>query len=263
MDSHDALVIPGIDVLRPAVTAAGGPVEVYVTLQGSPEAGERLPVVYVLDANAWFVAVTQMAGVLQTYNELPALCVVGIGYPVGNPYTDRAASEAFYARRQPDLSPVRDPEYANWQGGGPEFLRYLVDEVIPVVEARYGVDATRRMLFGDSLSGDFGLYAMLARPGVFQGVVAGSPSLHRPLMVAELERLAASLVSAGARLETRAFVAYGEMEPDRPRDMEQALGFLRPLEGQGLRVEVVVFEGETHASVWPATFSRGLRWLLG
>ena len=60
-------------------------------------------------------------------------------------------------------------------GHAAEFLRVVESELIPFVEREYRVDPKFRVLAGSSLGGLFTLYAMLERPGLFQGYIVAQP----------------------------------------------------------------------------------------
>ncbi|MGC4028564.1 MAG: alpha/beta hydrolase-fold protein [Steroidobacteraceae bacterium] len=63
-------------------------------------------------------------------------------------------------------------------GGGAEaFLAFIEKQVLPAIEQRAPVDASRRTLFGHSLAGYFCLWALARRPGLFDRHVAISPSV--------------------------------------------------------------------------------------
>ncbi len=110
-------------------------------------------------------------------------------------------------------------------------------------------------MLGHSLGGLFVLHALFTSPESFDRYVAGSPSLWwRGGMMLDA---AAALGDADARL----FMSFGALEPaeqmlEPGAEMDALLsGGDRP----SLRYTFHVFDGETHESVIPATFSRGLR----
>ena len=62
-------------------------------------------------------------------------------------------------------------------GGGPEFLRFLKQELIPLIDQEYRTDPAKRILVGHSHGGGFALFAMLQEPELFRTYIASSPSL--------------------------------------------------------------------------------------
>jgi len=77
-----------------------------------------------------------------------------------------------------DMIPVPDTTFPPAPGRARDFLRFITEELIPEIEARYRTTEFR-VLYGGSDAGLFALYAMTAAPDVFQAVVASSPSLGR------------------------------------------------------------------------------------
>jgi predicted alpha/beta superfamily hydrolase len=65
----------------------------------------------------------------------------------------------------------RDLLYAN---GAAQFLDFITDELIPVVEKDYQIK--KRILYGHSFGGSFAVFAMLRKPGYFDGYIASSPT---------------------------------------------------------------------------------------
>lgn len=80
--------------------------------------------------------------------------------------------------RTRDMIPVLDSSYPPSPGKAREFLRFITDELIPDVKARYRTTGFG-ILYGRSDSGLFALYALTAAPDAFQAVIAASPSLGR------------------------------------------------------------------------------------
>ena len=97
-------------------------------------------------------------------------------------------------------------------GGSERFRRFLVEDLIPLVEDSYPCDPGSRTLIGHSLAGLFTVLMLLQAPGTFRNYVSISPSLwwapkalHR-----ELDLLASRLSpEAPAR---RVLLAVGEYE---------------------------------------------------
>jgi predicted alpha/beta superfamily hydrolase len=133
-------------------------------------------------------------------NRMPAAIIVGIGYGTldlenGN-------------HRSRDLSPQAFPGRPE-SGGGPRFLEFLLEEVMPLLESNYPVDPETRYLFGHSLGGLFALYAYIEEPEAFAGIIAGSPFLKGQLPF--LSKLASG-VDRPSRRSCRLFVATGDQE---------------------------------------------------
>lgn len=74
-----------------------------------------------------------------------------------------------------DMTPVEDDMRFPGSGGGTAFLQFFESELIPFVEERLG-RSSDRLLIGHSFGGLFALYALCEKPGLFDGIMAISPS---------------------------------------------------------------------------------------
>jgi pimeloyl-ACP methyl ester carboxylesterase len=54
-------------------------------------------------------------------------------------------------------------------------------DLFPLIESQYRADPGRRVLFGQSIGGQFVLFTALTEPDLFWGRVASNPALHRNL----------------------------------------------------------------------------------
>ena len=128
------------------------------------------PVFYVLDGNWYFFAAAE--NVTEAGNTITPAIVVGVGYPTED-------NDAVAYRRALELTPPGGPRGPDAEptGGGDDFLRVLLEEVKPLVQARYQVDVHRQTLYGKSLGGLMVLRLMFRNPGAFQTYVAASPAI--------------------------------------------------------------------------------------
>jgi predicted alpha/beta superfamily hydrolase len=230
--------------LRPLPRAANGrDYLLYVALPPDyATSGKKYPVVYVTDGYWDFTLYNGFYGNLLYDKVAPPFIIVGFGYPGTHTNAD-------YDRlRRPDYAPP--PE-----GKADEFLSVVEHEIIPFVEKEYRVDPSYRVLSGNSLGGCFSLYAMLARPGLFQAHVAASPAVTKPL--AALEE---SFAASGRKLSTRLFMTGGEREaPDFVANMVRFHEHLASRHYAGLVQEWRLLDGERHTGTKAETYSRGLR----
>ena len=152
-------------------------------------------------------------------------------------------------------------------GGAPAFLRFIEEELKPFVAARYLVDEKDQTLTGMSLGGLFTLYAFFEAPQNFARYAAFSPSLwwDRRMLFGNEAALAARTKDVAARM----FLSVGEQEED-PEGVFAMVSNLQSMKEKleernypNLYLAHTVFGEETHMSVYPASFSRGLRALFG
>lgn len=155
----------------------------------------------------------------------------------------------------------------------------------------YPVDPSDRSLFGHSAGGLLVLHTMFNRPETFRSYVAASPSiLWNDRAVLDSEPAFAAKVRAGA-VAPRVLITVGSLEQstdnlptplesiapdwspeeaaervraarmvDNARELAERLSVLS--ESTGIETEFVIFEGETHASVVPASVCRGIGFAL-
>ncbi len=250
-----------------------------VALPAAPVApGQALPVVYVLDGNGMFAMAAQVARLMQSgVNPLPPLLIVGVGYR----YTGGKGNNwEYFGFRHRDYSPSADPRVMALfraspspydfpedykLGGAAAFLEFLADELMPFVAANYAVDAQDQTLLGFSLGGLFVLNTLFTAPTAFKRYIAGSPGLSwHDRVVFDRE---AALAAISNDLAADVFLSVGSLEEGEDDGVASARvstlaameAVLRNRRYPSLRMVHHVFPNETHMSVIPATFSRGLR----
>ncbi len=235
-----------------------------------PEAGGPLPVIYLTDGNLMFPMVTSTLRLLQYGNEMPPALLVGIGYK----------NEAdVMALRSRDLTPSYDPRYYELarqegtpvpehikSGGADAFLDFIEDEVKPFIQDNYPAGEDDETLLGDSLGGLFTLHTLFTRPRSFSRYVAGSPSIwwHD----GTLFNTEAAYADRNKDLDTVLFISIGGLEQPAEgpgawarmvNNMHDMADRIEARNYPSLRMIRHEFAGETHVSVIPATFSRGMR----
>ncbi len=121
------------------------------------------PIMYVLDGEIYTDLVRAHAGYFtEIWKELPPITVVGI------------ENKKDMSNRRRDLTPSKSN--LNDGGGAEDFLRFIKEEVIPLVEKDY---KTRpyRILAGVSLGGLFTIHTFLNHSSLFDAYLASSPTL--------------------------------------------------------------------------------------
>jgi hypothetical protein len=239
-------------------------------------------VLYLLDGDLFFGLATDMTRVMhRLFVELPPILVVGIGYGTND---DRVFSEM----RNRDFTPTAiagiptqelptpsGPEplvpEAQRYGGAGRFLDFLLDEVKPLITARYPLATGRSTLVGSSMGGLFVSYVLLEKPDSFDQYIIASPALWWDDRL--LVRTAAQRPLLRGNAPARVFLAVGALEEgagipqlDAFRLISNTREFARQLQDRPaspLDVWIHVFDGETHTSVVPTAITRGLRTLYG
>jgi predicted alpha/beta superfamily hydrolase len=240
---------------------------------GYARSASAYPVVYLTDGDVagLFPLVRCIAEGLNAGWMIPKLILVGIGYEAGKVKwrghyrerdflpTDASAREA--SRRQPSTR-IGVP-----RGQAAAFLRTIRQELKPFINTHYRTLPNDSTYLGTSYGGLFGLYTLFHQPGTFQRYVIGSPAIHHDdrVILAHEEAYAARHTDLPARV----FLGVGGREEADDPMIEPAFQFVTNLQRlaatlrgrnyPGLQLTSHVFEDETHVSVVPALYSRGLR----
>ena len=229
------------------------------------ESDARYPVLYVLDANGIFPIAVETVRFLMFEPLREEPIVVGIGYPVGLYWNTlghrfRDFTPTIDARKTQEVG-AQFGFSSQGSGGAEAFLRWLADELMPAVEARYRIDATRRALHGYSLGGLFATYVLFKQPELFQSYLIGAPGLWWDSAVGW--KLEQAYATAHTELRARVFLTVGKLDQPHVRIIEQLDKRFQSRKYAGLTWRTEYFENETHDSVIPLTLTRGLRWLYG
>jgi predicted alpha/beta superfamily hydrolase len=221
--------------------------DILVGLPGGSDAETRYPVVYVLDAGTLFPLLQSYQRYLRLGEETPDIILVGISYGTDDWEQGNNRSHDFTA-------PSDERDY--W-GGAADFLDFLEFELIPFIESRYAADAGRRIVFGQSLGGQFVLFAAQTRPGVFWGHIASNPALHRnlPFFLDARPDISASM--------SKLFVASGAK--DDPVYRGPALEWMATWNDRPelpWELKTATLDGHSHFSAAPAAYRAGMHWLF-
>ena len=261
-EARAAYSIPNTQVLDLPASANGVAYQLYVHVP--PECGGERPrcsTVYMLDAEYSFGLASLIVAHLADRDRIPPLISVAIGYHDKSRYR---------INRTRDYTPYHFPaggygaEAQRVSGGGPAFLEILQTQIIPFIERSFPASSDERTLVGHSYGGLFATYAWMESPDLFANYIIVSPSLWyaqgRPL--ADLERICAERRSG---VERDIFLAVGEYEeqPENGRtmvtDLRRMNDQLRSCRARPVSTYMRIFKDESHASIFPAALSTGLR----
>lgn len=272
--SPSPVILPNAESRLLRSGSVGDTYRLDIALPGGYARSDRAyPVVYLTDGDVsgLFPLVRCIAEGLSAGWMIPKLILVGIGYEAEKAErrghyrerdflpTDASARDA--SRRQP-ATRLGVP-----RGQATAFLRFLRQELKPFINAHYRTLPEDSAYLGTSYGGLFGLYTLFHQPDTFQRYVIGSPAIHHDnrVILAHEEAYAAQHTDLPARV----FLAVGGREELDDPLIEPAFQFVTNLErlattlrGRNypdLQLTSHVFEDETHVSVVPALYSRGLR----
>lgn len=153
----------------------------------------------------------------------------------------------------------------------PPFVRFLTDELIPWVRARYRITDDPRLTIvgGSSYGGLAAAHAALMRPDVFGAVLSQSGSYWwKPEMDEDFEWLTRQYAAA-ERLPVRFYLDVGLLEgwvrrnDGHPGQLMSNRHLRTVLQGKGYPVHYAEFSGGHDYLCWRATLADGLLALLG
>ena len=280
----DPVTIPRSEVHALTSQETGAEYRVQIWRPAAEPPGAGYPVVYLLDGNAWFGMTTALIDTRSRNRDSTGIApavVVGLAYPTDAPYDMK--------RRTWDLTPAAEtvtlpprPNGKPWPptGGADAFLRFIENQVKPLVAERIAVDKTQEILLGHSFGGLFALHTMLTQPGAFDTYLAGSPSIwfNDRQTLREAETYLASDTIEKARL----YLCVGgeeeditDVEENNPqaearrlwkknnRMIGNAGDFVALMANRPeLTVDYTVFDGEDHGTVVPQLLIHGLSFAL-
>ncbi len=152
-------------------------------------------------------------------------------------------------RRRTELtSPPLDPRYRRPEdtyGGAAAFRSFVIDEVMPFVEARLPV-APRRILAGESLAGLFVIETLAVAPAAFTDYIAVSPSLWYDDR--RLSKEVAARFGAPNRPATLLYLSMGNEGGTMQRGMDELVAGLAAL--PEAKVSVTVDDRRTTHAHW-------------
>jgi predicted alpha/beta superfamily hydrolase len=143
--------------------------EIWVRMPAAAQGKkESYPVLYVTDAGLNVNEIGSTIDFLADAHFMPPLIVVGIANTDRN--RDLTPSHAGVPHSDGTVTPVPT------SGGSDKFLDFIQMELMPEIEKRYAT-YPYRIIAGHSLGGLFAIYALIARPALFNACIATSPSL--------------------------------------------------------------------------------------
>lgn len=259
--------LPHTEVVRFHSDRRGVDHVLYVSLpRDYSRSRESYPAVLLLDPDYAFAIAHNVVEHFVDRGNLPQMILVGVGYPGQS--QDR---HAYRVHRSRDYTPSHTleggygPEFQKLSGGGPAFRDSIGDELIPFLDRRYRTNGDRTLV-GHSYGGLFTSFVLLTRPQLFRRYLAVSPSYwYDDGMIFRLEEATSK---ERQDLPARVALVVGELEnrpiPSQPMVdlLDRFADRLRQRQYPHLALETQVFADETHNSVFPAAFTRGIRWLF-
>lgn len=253
----------------------------------------KYPVVYATDGNMTFDMFKQISNLIQmSEQDAPPFILVGIGYPGDSHHVSRQLrARDFMAPPAPacDMKSLRrvfeeeilPEDGAKDYNGAEDFRRFISEELVPFIDARYPTIEGDRTYFGHSGGGFFGLYTLFTESSLFRNYIVSSPGLlfHGQGEVTEKyenydcgAQMVHEFIASGKSLDgIKLYMSVGAEE-----EFEAAVGLWRLVSGfyqvakqmksaaiPGLQLMTEVFQNETHMTVWPIAFTHGVQAVFG
>lgn len=244
------------------VAKNGQEYELYTWVAPECTRAHPCPAVYMMDAEYSFGVAVPIIEHLVQRHQMPPLILLSIAYRDKSQYRRNRTRD--YTPWHTDTGGY-GPAYQKVSGGGPAFLDVIEQQIIPMVESKLPVDKSERGYVGHSYGGLFGDFALQAKPGLFTRILLVSPSLWYDAgkMFEREERLSDTKMPKPVRV----WIGVGsyEEQPENHRamvsDARRMVNALNARKDPNLQAQFREFADETHASIFPAAFSTGMRHL--
>jgi uncharacterized protein len=211
------------------------------------------PVLYVLDGDKSFGMTKEITDWLIWSKEIRDIIVVGISYGKG--------TDIWWKKRARDYTQFKDTVYYYYPnaGGADNFLRFVKNELFPIVNNSYRTRQDSNAIMGLSFGGLLSTYALFKQPDMFKEYIIISPSLFwngNSILKTEVDYF-----SSHKELNKIVYMAYGSSDSkDWVIDPTNALiPIVQMHKYEGLKFIPQVFNGETHISVFPVALTHGLK----
>ena len=240
---------------------------------------EKLPVLYVTDADAYFGAFSIIAAKAIIDRVVPPFILVGIGYPgdieTSNVSTlrmrDLLNSSKIDVNRYLEYLALHpsahssdvlkaSKELINFGKGAPQFLDFIGQELIPFVDKTYPTKTDDRAYYGFSAGAQFGLYTIINKSDTFSRYIIGSSYIEG------IEKKITEIGTSNRTLNAKVFLGIGGDEAfTQDKQFVGMHGYYEKLvlafrSGiSGLQFSHRIFPDETHATAWNPLFSYGIR----
>lgn len=215
----------------------------------TPDSSSKYPTVYLLDGGITYPLLAAYSRYLDFAEDIPPLIIVGISYGTDDFREGNRRSTDFTA-------PAKDRAH---YGGAEKFQAMLRNELFPLVEDRFPSDPNRRILFGQSIGGQFAIYSALTDPSMFMGLIASNPALHRNLDFF----LNTKPVTQAQENKPLLFISRAEKDDPRfKRPAQKWLDHWRKQTDPPFKMKVDTVMGHNHFSAAPEAFRNGLKWMF-
>jgi predicted alpha/beta superfamily hydrolase len=240
------------------------PLKIYLALPRGYDPKEKYPLIVSLDAEYSFALIKNITEHFSERRNIPPIIVVSIAY--AGAYEDL---ELYRINRTRDYTPTYTlkggygEKYQRHSGGADNFISFIESELFPYLAENYSVNENEKTIVGHSYGGLFSTYVLVTRPELFNNYIIVSPSLwYDEKVIFDFEKK-----NRHDDINADVFYAVGsyENQPENGRAMVDDLNLfaniLKKRNYENYESLVQVFENETHNSIFPTAFTRGIRLL--
>lgn len=217
---------------------------------GYANSNKKYPVVYLMDSQWDFPLLAALYGEQYYDGFIPEVIIVGVTWGGEHPNSD--------SLRARDYTPTNEKRLPQ-SGGADKFLDVIQQEVFPLVESNYRVDANDKTLVGCSLGGLFTMYTLFTHSSMFNRYVAASPAFTwgDKVLYKYEEQYHANTSNPTAKL----FMCVGGVEFSVP-DFEKLTSFLNNRRYSNLQIESKVLENTGHSGTKGIGYEKGLQFVF-
>jgi hypothetical protein len=236
--------------------------ETYLIQVGLPggysTSNKSYPVLYVLDGEISFGIAKGISDVLILGQDIKDIIVIGISYGKGKEY--------WIDYRDRDFAPSKDTlQPKGWHtkaGEADNFLKFIQDELFPVVNKGYRTNPDSTGIFGGSMGGLLSSYILFKQPEMFKGYIIISPILSWDSKC--VLKLGTEYFVNHKELNKTVYIAYSSLD-DKEYIIYPTDEFIKMIQMhnyKGLKLVTGILEGQTHASGFAIGITNGMKTLF-
>jgi predicted alpha/beta superfamily hydrolase len=257
LSAATAYELPRSMVIEVAEQSSGRIYPVFIQLPPSytTQTAQTFPVIYLTDGPYSFPTVAGAMRFPVNNGVIQQAIIVAIAYEKG--------AEGSSSRIR-DFTPTIDKTWKQQTGHAKEYLAFIRDTIMPLMEHRYGASQTDRTFVGHSLGGLLGAFILLTEPDLFSNYILSSPSVWFD------DDSILKMPFSRPQKKLKVYLAVGEYEtPAYGEGQDMVAAALRLKDKITLNrhpnidMKFSIIAGANHATVFPTTAIQGLHWLDG
>lgn len=251
----------GAETIKVTSTESGQEYELYITLPKNYEASTKAYPIAILQDIGVTSAVTENAVNSMAGKDIDDLILVGMSYSKGvSPEISRTRD--FTPTHAPNERGAHSLEAQAHSGAAREYIRFLGDQVIPLLSENYRIKNNNKIFVGHSFGGLLGAYILLVNAELFDSYIISSPSLWYDERV--MFRLEEDHSKQNTMMKAKVLLYIGQEESKSRRGnmVQDLLRYEKSLKSRnydGLDVKAVVLDGADHSSAFPLLISSALK----